>query len=169
MSRVPITLLPVRPRLNPAQLIQNLMAGGISLICLANPSHRLLLLDSSLKRQSIPTETCSPSMCLQLPLENLFGTNLLHSRLLRLQRFYLSWAYPCFTSLYEDLLHTLLAEKLQIRLSIGTLRSCALLQQKSFNYLLRIATLILRPACACLAWLWCQIFTSEMIRNNNLL
>ena len=167
MSRVLITLLPVRPCLNPAQLIQNLMAGGISLICPTNPSHRLLLLDASLKRQSIPAETCSPSMCLQLPLKTLFGTNLLHSHLVRSQRFYPSWAYPLFTSLYEDLLHALLSEKLQIRLSIGTLRSCALLQQKSFNSLLRIATLSLRLSCTHLAWIWCQIWTLRGNDNNN--
>jgi hypothetical protein len=69
-------------------------------------------------------------------------------------------------SLQENFLHALLAENLQQLLSVEVLRSCALLQQKSSTPLLRIATLSLRLACACLARLWCQICTSENLEQK---
>jgi hypothetical protein len=72
-----------------------------------------------------------------------------------------------FSRPFENFLRALLAENLQQRLSVEVFRPCALLQQQSFNTLLRIATLRLHLACALLARLLCLSALLEEMRTKS--
>jgi len=78
-----------------------------------------------------------------------------------ISKVYLSWAFTTSNPSGRNS-----CGKYSITTKWWSLRSCALLQQKSFNSLLIITTLSLRLACARLARLQCQICTSENLEQK---
>jgi hypothetical protein len=78
---------------------------------------------------------------------------------------FLRFSFTTFESLQETLARTPCG-KSSTRLSVEVFDPAHSCSRNLSIPLLRIATLSLRLACACLAWLWCQICTSENLEQK---